>query len=65
MFFMKFGYLKATLFGLIEWPFFILGICAVITDGSQYPPFRFVTSTFLYPPTTIELISGQYAVLFT
>jgi hypothetical protein len=34
-------------------------------NGSQYPPFGFSTSVFMYPPTSIELISGVFVVMCT
>jgi hypothetical protein len=54
--FLNSRYLKATLFGLIKWPFMWLGIPWVMIDGYQYPPFGFSAFILLYLPTAIELI---------
>jgi small-conductance mechanosensitive channel len=62
--FLKLGYLRATLFSLLEWPSLWSKNCVVTTNGSQYPLLGFVASTFLYPPTAIELIGGQSTILF-
>ncbi len=64
-FFLKLGYLKATLFGLIEWPFLLLGIFTIMTYGSRYPPLGFSAFVLLYPPAIIEFIDGQSTILFT
>jgi len=63
--FKKLGYLRVTMFGLIEWPFLWLRIPRVLINGSQYPHLGFLASIFLYPPIVIKLISSQYVVLFT
>jgi hypothetical protein len=64
-FFLKSGYLRATLFGLTEWPFLLLVIPIVTINGSQYLLFRFLTLLILYLLAAIKLIGGWYVVLFT
>ncbi len=51
------------------WPnkmtIFAIKICVVSTYGTWYPPLGFVVFTLLYLPTSIELINGRFAILFT
>jgi hypothetical protein len=63
--FLKLRYFRATMFGLTSWPFLWAIIGAVTTHGYWYLHPEFVASTFLYLPTTIELIGGRLRFLFT
>jgi hypothetical protein len=63
--FFKSTYLKATLFGLTEWPFMWLGIPIVMIDGFQYLPLGFSAFVILYLLAIIEFIDDQFAILFT
>ncbi len=53
------------MFGLTSWPFLWSIIGVITTHGYWYPHPEFVASTFLYLPTTIELIGGRLRFLFT
>ncbi len=64
-YFLKLGYLRVTMFGLIEWPFFLLVILVVMTYGFWYPLPRFLASIHMYLLASIEFISGRSIVLFT
>ncbi len=64
-FFLKSGYLRATMFDLTKWPFIWSGIFVVIIDGSWYPFLGFSASILLYLPTIIEFIGGQSIIMFT
>ncbi len=62
--FLKWRYLRATLFGLTKWPSLWSKIGIVIAINYQCPFLECMTSTLLHLLTAIEFISGWFAILF-